>query len=109
MQISLVTVALERENDLLLARQRARQIKRANDQGRHHHPLDQIHDGKQLMQHETTGHTMSETMRAKRLALFDLDHTLIPMDSDHAWGDFTIARGWVDPVEFKQNVSTTNP
>jgi HAD superfamily phosphoserine phosphatase-like hydrolase len=36
------------------------------------------------------------------LALFDLDHTLIPIDSDHAWGDFTIARGWVDPVAFKQ-------
>ena len=37
-----------------------------------------------------------------KLALFDLDHTLIPMDSDHAWGEFTIARGWVDPVAFKQ-------
>ena len=37
-----------------------------------------------------------------RLALFDLDHTLIPMDSDHAWGEFTIARGWVDPVDFKR-------
>ena len=37
-----------------------------------------------------------------RLALFDLDHTLIPMDSDHAWGEFTTARGWTDPVEFKQ-------
>ncbi|MBK7006696.1 MAG: HAD family hydrolase [Burkholderiales bacterium] len=43
----------------------------------------------------------SKPVRA-RLALFDLDHTLIPMDSDHAWGDFTIARGWVDPVTFKQ-------
>lgn len=37
-----------------------------------------------------------------KLALFDLDHTLIPMDSDHAWGEFTIERGWVDPVAFKQ-------
>jgi HAD superfamily hydrolase (TIGR01490 family) len=37
-----------------------------------------------------------------RIALFDLDHTLIPIDSDHAWGEFTIARGWVDPVAFKQ-------
>lgn len=36
-----------------------------------------------------------------RIALFDLDHTLLPIDSDHAWGEFTIARGWVDPVEFK--------
>lgn len=37
-----------------------------------------------------------------RIALFDLDHTLIPMDSDHAWGEFTISRGWVDPVAFKR-------
>jgi HAD superfamily hydrolase (TIGR01490 family) len=35
------------------------------------------------------------------IALFDLDHTLLPIDSDHAWGEFTIARGWVDGVEFK--------
>lgn len=41
-------------------------------------------------------------MKPTRIALFDLDHTLIPMDSDHAWGEFTIARGWVDPVAFKQ-------
>jgi HAD superfamily hydrolase (TIGR01490 family) len=37
-----------------------------------------------------------------RIALFDLDHTLIPIDSDYAWGEFTIARGWVDPVDFKR-------
>lgn len=42
------------------------------------------------------------TTPLRKLALFDLDHTLIPIDSDHAWGDFTIARGWVDPVAFKQ-------
>ena len=30
------------------------------------------------------------------LALFDLDGTLIPGDSDHAFGDFMIALGWVD-------------
>ena len=36
-----------------------------------------------------------------RLALFDLDHTLLPIDSDHAWGEYTVARGWRDPVEFK--------
>lgn len=38
-----------------------------------------------------------------RVALFDLDHTLIPLDSDHAWGEFTIQRGWVDPVAFKRD------
>ena len=41
-------------------------------------------------------------MTLQKLALFDLDHTLIPIDSDYAWGEFTIARGWADPVEFKQ-------
>jgi len=37
-----------------------------------------------------------------RIALFDLDHTLLPIDSDYAWGEFTISRGWVDPVLFKR-------
>ncbi|MEO8016125.1 MAG: HAD-IB family hydrolase, partial [Polaromonas sp.] len=30
----------------------------------------------------------------QNLALFDLDHTLIPIDSDYEWGEFTIALGW---------------
>ena len=37
-----------------------------------------------------------------KLALFDLDHTLIPMDSDYAWGSYTTDIGWTDPVLFKQ-------
>lgn len=37
-----------------------------------------------------------------RVALFDLDHTLIPIDSDYSWGVFTQAIGWADPVEFKR-------
>ena len=37
-----------------------------------------------------------------RLALFDLDHTLLPIDSDYAWGVFTQEIGWTDPVSFKQ-------
>ncbi|MCD2511563.1 HAD family hydrolase [Comamonas endophytica] len=36
----------------------------------------------------------------KRLALFDLDHTLLPLDSDYEWGVFTTRIGWTDPVEF---------
>ena len=36
------------------------------------------------------------------LALFDLDHTLLPIDSDHAWGAFTISIGWRDAEEFKR-------
>ena len=38
----------------------------------------------------------------KKIALFDLDHTLIPMDSDYEWGEFTIAEGWCDNTEFKR-------
>lgn len=38
-----------------------------------------------------------------RLALFDLDHTLIPTDSDHAWGRFMIQLGLVDPVQFQRD------
>jgi HAD superfamily hydrolase (TIGR01490 family) len=36
------------------------------------------------------------------LCLFDLDDTLLPLDSDHAWGEFMLRLGWVDPVEFKR-------
>ena len=35
-----------------------------------------------------------------RLALFDLDHTLLPLDSDHGWGEFTMQIGWCDRAEF---------
>jgi HAD superfamily hydrolase (TIGR01490 family) len=37
-----------------------------------------------------------------RVTLFDLDHTLLPIDSDYAWGEFTQQIGWTDPVEFKR-------
>lgn len=37
-----------------------------------------------------------------KLALFDLDHTLLPLDSDYAWGQFTTALGWTDPVDFSR-------
>ncbi len=37
-----------------------------------------------------------------RIALFDLDHTLIPFDSDYEWGEFTLALGWCDATEFKR-------
>lgn len=35
-----------------------------------------------------------------RLALFDLDHTLLPLDSDYEWGEFTLRKGWCDKQEF---------
>jgi HAD superfamily hydrolase (TIGR01490 family) len=37
-----------------------------------------------------------------RVTLFDLDHTLLPIDSDYSWGEFTQQIGWTDPVEFKR-------
>jgi HAD superfamily hydrolase (TIGR01490 family) len=36
----------------------------------------------------------------RNLCLFDLDDTLLPLDSDHAWGDFVTRLGWVDAAEF---------
>jgi HAD superfamily hydrolase (TIGR01490 family) len=35
-----------------------------------------------------------------RLALFDLDGTLLPGDSDHAFGQFLVRLGWADADEF---------
>ena len=37
-----------------------------------------------------------------KLALFDLDHTLLPLDSDHAWGEFTTRLGWTADADFKR-------
>lgn len=37
-----------------------------------------------------------------KIALFDLDHTLIPFDSDYEWNEFTIALGWRDGDEFRR-------
>ena len=36
------------------------------------------------------------------LALFDLDGTLIPKDSDHAFGEFIIELGWADGDVFRR-------
>lgn len=36
------------------------------------------------------------------LAIFDLDNTLLAGDSDHAWGEFLIARGLVDAAAYKE-------
>ena len=34
------------------------------------------------------------------LALFDLDHTLLPIDSDYEWGQFLVRTGAVDAAQF---------
>ena len=36
-----------------------------------------------------------------RLALFDLDNTLLAGDSDHSWGEFLCETGHVDAVEYR--------
>ncbi|MDT8896305.1 HAD family hydrolase [Halomonas sp. I1] len=36
------------------------------------------------------------------LAIFDLDNTLLSIDSDHAWGEFLLEQGAVDPVAYRQ-------
>jgi HAD superfamily hydrolase (TIGR01490 family) len=40
--------------------------------------------------------------RPTRLALFDLDGTLIPGDSDHAFGEFMVQLGWVDAAAHRR-------
>ena len=37
-----------------------------------------------------------------KVTLFDLDHTLLPIDSDYSWGEFTQQIGWTDRAEFKR-------
>lgn len=36
------------------------------------------------------------------LAIFDLDNTLISTDSDHAWGEFLLEQGAVDPKAYRE-------
>ena len=40
------------------------------------------------------------------LALFDLDGTLLPIDSDHAFGEFMVALGWADGDELPPRATT---
>ncbi len=40
--------------------------------------------------------------RSGKLALFDLDNTLLRGDSDHAWGEFLISKGLVDETAHRE-------
>jgi HAD superfamily hydrolase (TIGR01490 family) len=37
-----------------------------------------------------------------KLALFDLDGTLLPIDSDHSFGEFMVRLGWADAEAFRR-------
>lgn len=39
---------------------------------------------------------------SRKLALFDLDNTLLEGDSDHAWGEFLISKGLVDETAHRE-------
>jgi phosphoserine phosphatase len=41
-----------------------------------------------------------------RLALFDLDHTLLPFDSDYEWGQFLVRQGVVDGEQYAKSTSS---
>jgi HAD superfamily hydrolase (TIGR01490 family) len=41
------------------------------------------------------------TPSARNLCLFDLDGTLLPIDSDHAFGEFMMRIGWADGERFR--------
>lgn len=42
-------------------------------------------------------------MTSRRLALFDLDHTLLPLDSDYQWADYLARTGRAgDPDEARR-------
>jgi HAD superfamily hydrolase (TIGR01490 family) len=45
---------------------------------------------------------MSGHATTRQLCLFDLDGTLIPIDSDHAFGEFMVAIGWADAEVFRR-------
>jgi HAD superfamily hydrolase (TIGR01490 family) len=49
----------------------------------------------------SAAHEVPSAGARPRLALFDLDHTLLPIDSDYAWGVFTQDIGWCDRAAFR--------
>jgi len=54
------------------------------------------------MIHDPTGGPPSQAPRGARLALFDLDNTLLPIDSDYEWARFLIRLGVLDGAEYER-------
>jgi HAD superfamily hydrolase (TIGR01490 family) len=48
----------------------------------------------------THTHNDNHNQSQSVLALFDLDHTLLPLDSDYSWGQFLVTVGAVDALQF---------
>lgn len=51
-------------------------------------------------------HSVSSTQEnpndnPKQLALFDLDHTLLDVDSDYLWGEYIVKNGLVDEAQYR--------
>jgi HAD superfamily hydrolase (TIGR01490 family) len=57
-------------------------------------------DGRAERRAATWATSRTSSGEGPSLCLFDLDETLLPLDSDHAWGEFVTKLGWVDPAEF---------
>ena len=60
----------------------------------------QFFDGPPLEKSAPAGGGEPRKAGSVGVAFFDLDHTLIPIDSDYSWGVFTTTIGWTDPLEF---------
>lgn len=54
-------------------------------------------------QQNTTQNTNSNIKQKPKLVLFDLDHTLLPIDSDQTWGQFLYEQGVVDDEHQAKN------
>lgn len=55
------------------------------------------------MQDSVTTHLDPATTagETKELALFDLDHTLLDVDSDYLWGEYIVKHGLVDEAQYQ--------
>lgn len=55
------------------------------------------------MQDSSTEPHQQDTQHSsqRELALFDLDHTLLDVDSDYLWGEYIVKNGLVDEAEYR--------
>lgn len=53
------------------------------------------------LQHPTRTNEVHIKGKHMKLALFDLDHTLLDVDSDYLWGEYVVRNGLVDETVFR--------